>query len=347
MLPLPHTLSCLTLDNNLLQELPHEISQLSNLRQLSLHRNQLRTLPESLCELGLLEQLRLGANQLETLPPSFGRLTRLTELYCDNNFIHHLPSSLGDLSHLAILSLSHNQLQVSSFPNTCQNLTQLKYLYLEGNQLQTFPDFLCLPSLQGLALHDNQIKFLPENFMKMTLLSELFLQNNRLTALPSRFGELRRLNWLNVTQNYLTVLPLSMIHCTDLVQFFYGDNLFHEAKVTVGYHYDVPQLLDLCLGFVRSHCGNPESIQQANIPETLKAKLQEEANKCAHCDKVIYGPGAVAYCRKLASKYLSRSLRGNRLGQRQEGGQAGVPLLTAGFCSRTCGMISLVPREMK
>ena len=68
-----------------ISQLPDEIGELANLRQLYLSTNKLTSLPESIGNLTNLHQLWLDGNQLTTLPSSLSRLKRMGELKLAGN----------------------------------------------------------------------------------------------------------------------------------------------------------------------------------------------------------------------------------------------------------------------
>ena len=83
-----------------ISELPDEIGQLTNLRELILINNQLMALPETIGQLTKLKTLHLYHNQLGTLPESIRHLTKLEELQIVDNGISTLPEWICELTNL-------------------------------------------------------------------------------------------------------------------------------------------------------------------------------------------------------------------------------------------------------
>lgn len=100
---------------NLLEELPPEIGDLTNLTALILCDNKLTHLPKQLIKLTELKSLRLHQNQLQTLPQNLVQLTNLRELSLRNNplvirFIKEWPNSVPSLMEIAGNSIKKNRI---------------------------------------------------------------------------------------------------------------------------------------------------------------------------------------------------------------------------------------------
>nr|XP_018667143.1 leucine-rich repeat-containing protein 69 isoform X3 [Ciona intestinalis] len=125
-------LTFLNLNNNLLTELPPEISRLEALQVLSVCNNQLQNFPSQICNLPKLHELRASHNELESLPLEIGFLQNLSKLYISQNKIKELPEGLGKLRKLHLLDIAGNELRI--FPTEMHNIP-LKELYCEANPL--------------------------------------------------------------------------------------------------------------------------------------------------------------------------------------------------------------------
>ena len=99
--------------NQLTGQIPPELGNLVNLRELSLRHNQLAgTIPAELGNLTNLRQLWLGSNQLTgAIPPELGNLSNLQGLrLSDNGLTGIIPPELSDLTSLWTLQLAGNEL---------------------------------------------------------------------------------------------------------------------------------------------------------------------------------------------------------------------------------------------
>uniref|UniRef100_A0A8C6YCT6 Leucine-rich repeat-containing protein 40 n=1 Tax=Naja naja TaxID=35670 RepID=A0A8C6YCT6_NAJNA len=147
----------LNLGSNQLRNLPTEISAMKNLKQLDCTKNFLENIPPELGSMVSLEQLYLRRNKLCYLP-DFHSCTYLKELHVGENQIEVLRAEqLKYLNSLCVLELRDNKLKslpdeiillqglerldlsnndISNLPCKLGNLSQLKFLALEGNPLR-------------------------------------------------------------------------------------------------------------------------------------------------------------------------------------------------------------------
>jgi hypothetical protein len=124
--------------NNLRGELPPELGDLSQLRQLVLYFNLLDgPLPPELGRLDKLEVLILHNNDFEGgIPAEFGELRSLRKL----DLVHSglsgpLPPELGELDNLEVLNLKGNEFS-GVIPAEWAGMTSLENLFLSNNELE-------------------------------------------------------------------------------------------------------------------------------------------------------------------------------------------------------------------
>ncbi len=226
--------------NNLVGQLPTEMTVLTSLETLILYRNQLSgSLPTWLGNFPNLKNLSLNNNDFSgTIPAQLGSLPNLQILSLGSNQLTgEIPSQLGNLTHLQVLSLLGNQLY-GGIPDQLASLSSLQELSLGWNHLSgTIPDWLGnLTQLNTLGLTGNQLTGeIPATLQNLTGLLSLALGDNRLTgAIPSWLGQLTNLLNLWLHGNQLTGnVPAQLGGLTSLrALFLHGNQLtgsFPEA----------------------------------------------------------------------------------------------------------------------
>lgn len=176
-----------------------------------------RVLPSGIVKLTQLKYLDVTNNKLETLPSEIEALTKLKRLVVRLNKLRTLPAEVGDLKKIELLQLEQNQLTrlPNGFCGVGQNAdTPLIELALAQNKLQSLPeDFGACHPLRFLNLSDNLLKTLPESFGQLDIDWILDLRRNELEVLPDSFGELTLgkdgyPTYLYLDDNKLTSLPV-------------------------------------------------------------------------------------------------------------------------------------------
>lgn len=99
----------MTINENMITELPICIGHLRNLKTLIADCNKIERLPESICSCNRLRILSLAENNLKYLPDDIGRLSSLQVLNLCNNYLTYLPFSLTQITNLKSIWLSENQ----------------------------------------------------------------------------------------------------------------------------------------------------------------------------------------------------------------------------------------------
>lgn len=119
-------------------------------------------------------------------------LNKLKVLNLSHNTLCYLPEELNKLPNLKELNLSHNRLSEST-PKQWQWL---------GNCLSK--------SLILLDLSYNELRYIPDQIVKLQNLATLHLSHNLLQTLPAGIGSLRNLKIFSASNNALTILPGSV-----------------------------------------------------------------------------------------------------------------------------------------
>ena len=165
--------------NNLVGQIPEEITDMNRLAILDLRGNYLTgDLPDEIGNLSNLNFLDLSLNNITgIIPQGFGNLNNLT--YVDlvlNDLTGIIPEEIGNFIHLERLNLGGNNL-TGTIPNQLGNLSNLKFLSLE---------------------HNNLTGEIPPSLSLLNLLSHLYLSYNQLSGtIPPGFTNIRRVRFNN------------------------------------------------------------------------------------------------------------------------------------------------------
>lgn len=121
------------------------------------------------------------------------------------------------------LNLSRLDLEV--LPEKVRELTQLKFLILNGNRLIDLPEWLTeLVQLETVEVAFNQLTSLPNCLMQLSQLQILNFSGNWLAVLPDALGQQTQLQELYVVHNQLTELPDSLMQLAELRSLFVAHN---------------------------------------------------------------------------------------------------------------------------
>lgn len=123
----------LDLSKKRLRQVPEEVAQFRELRELRLDRNKLTELPEFLNQLPHLEIFSAEENKLTAFPTAMWQWPALRELHLGNNWIESIPLDIDNLHHLEVLGLWSNV--IGSFPASLSELPSLRRLDLLNNDM--------------------------------------------------------------------------------------------------------------------------------------------------------------------------------------------------------------------
>ncbi len=215
--------------NNLSGPLPSSIGDLRALVFLNFYNNKLTSMPSTLNQLTELDQLWLSNNNLTGDIPNLSNLTKLSQFDASENVSLNaapVPAWLNapNITNFGLRSTN----RVGSFPNF-DNAANLFYIDLTGNALTgPLPAFApgTLANLKYLFLQSNQISSIPAEIGNLTKLESLRLDNNLLSGpIPARIGDLINLNELILSTNQLSgTIPSTIGNLTNLYYLGLFDN---------------------------------------------------------------------------------------------------------------------------
>jgi len=194
-------------------QLPAEISNLTEIRQLLLTNNQLTgTLSDSWVSLTKLERVWLNLNKLSgSLPESWSSLVNLKHIWINTNqFSGLLPQSWAKLVNLELLNLAENNLS-GTLPTSWSSMVNMADLSINANKLTgTLPgSWSSMVKLDNLSLRDNQFSgTLPEAWSSFAVIRQFQLDNNQFIGpIPPSWASLTNLQFFTFEQNKITKLP--------------------------------------------------------------------------------------------------------------------------------------------
>ena len=174
------SLKTLNVSHNLLRSLI--LGNLDNLENLDLSHNNLNEMPELTDTLATLKVLEIAENNITTIPMDyFVETPALEELDLTTNHLQEI--NLEHLIHLTSLNLFSNELQ--AMPRITENLTLLKTMILESNEISQIPDGYLdkVPLIQKLIMSNNPL--LAFNCSGLIELKELRLNNTSMNEFPN------------------------------------------------------------------------------------------------------------------------------------------------------------------
>ena len=145
-----------------------------------------------------------------------------------NGLVGTIPSSIVNLTQIRYLTLDGNSL-TGMIPTSIGNLTYLQVFLLEYNQLSgSIPTSIGnLTNLLHLSFAANQLTgSIPTSVGNLTNLRNMYLYGNQLSdSIPSSIGNMTNIKDLELNNNKLTgSIPASMNNLTNLVDLFLYNN---------------------------------------------------------------------------------------------------------------------------
>ncbi|XP_067008464.1 insulin-like growth factor-binding protein complex acid labile subunit [Anabrus simplex] len=180
---------------------------LNKVEYLSLADNALPAIPQHvLRHMPLLKTLDLGRSHIRAVTTTdFQTLSDLQHLVLAGNAIATLEAM--SMPHtLRHLHIGRNEL--TSLNGTLRGLTELEWLFVNGNLLSSLDDQLPPDGAKLMLIHAafNKLERLPRELRNFMLIESLFFQNNELKNLGGALQKSRRLRRLDLTHNHIQEL---------------------------------------------------------------------------------------------------------------------------------------------
>lgn len=193
----------LTIQSNILKELPEEIGLLKNLVYLSITGKELVTLPESLSKLEKLESISIWRSpNITKVPESLRLLPNLSTISIWWGNTTDLTAFNSGFKALKACSISESPLNDEAILPVFQ-LSNLESLSITDALLTTIPtDILNLKHLETLTLDKNQLKEIPSFLAQLSALRRLHFEKNQVTSFPtflSKMPSIEHIRWQDNT----------------------------------------------------------------------------------------------------------------------------------------------------
>lgn len=239
-------------------DFPIELTNCTQLNQLTIENLPIHSLPIELSNLTLLEVFHFSYLPLKEIPNAFHSLKSLKDLrvkICHQlKSVKHFESlknlellvfgELGKLEHIDIdfsnwKNLKHfscnSLLKLRSIDSTLTSISNLETISLSNLPLlDSLPPFsknnLSIKSI-GLSGIDSIIK-LPDSYAELTNLERLDLKTDSIKSLPEDIGQLQNLTHFTCYDKKLTYIPLSIVDIKKLLRIEIYRNHADDKEVT-------------------------------------------------------------------------------------------------------------------
>ncbi|XP_073043655.1 uncharacterized protein [Primulina eburnea] len=267
--------------------IPSSISNASNLNNLDVGTNSFSGPIPDFSNLKLLRRLLMGENNLtgEHYNQEMRFLSSLTNCrqlesveVSLNQLDGILPASIGNFSDSLQVFRAFGCRIKGSIPQEMGNLTSLRDLYLDSNELTGFIP-RTLGKLTGLVrvyLEYNKLGgYIPSDLCQLRNLGDLYLSNNMLIGpIPECVGELKSLRRLYLDSNkFESRVPFNLWNLNDLSALNLSTNILNGSLPPAVGNLKVIRELDLSWnqfsGEIPSNIGDQESLSFLSLAQNI------------------------------------------------------------------------------
>lgn len=192
--------SLLISGNPELVRLPYSVAKLYSLNSILIKNNPKLQITDSLFSHQSLEDITITGGNITKIPLPIYRLSNLKMLVYYDNKISTVSASIADLTNIRVINFNKNQL--TDFP-AVDRLVNLEDLNLSSNKLTRLPKGIeRLRKLKSLRISNNNIDDRSTGVLQnLTQLENLDLGDNKLTQLPPGIEKLKKLKYLRLEGN--------------------------------------------------------------------------------------------------------------------------------------------------
>ncbi len=305
-----------------LKEIPAELLQLTQLKRLDLSYNLLQTLPTDFRQFTQLAFLKLGNNHFHELAPVLFQLPSLKCLDVRFNRLQAISENIIQLATLESLNLRANY--IHELPPELGRLPKLKYISLQQN---TALDLWQVAEVLGKLKHPFELDLsacrlygLPDNFGQMTYLSSLKLSDNPHLDLRDSFDKLARLPHLSILdiENTNEEIPenitqLQNLHTLTYNQLGSGIGARHLVKLKNLKYLDAKKSK---LAYIPDWLMQMPQLQSLNLSDNHISYLPEDFKNLKNLKKLDFRNNSFTKIPPILSQHLAQfeelNLEGNK-----------------------------------
>ena len=211
-LQLSETVQNLNISKNKLTDLPSEISQLCNLKEVNLSQNCLKAIPQVLQNLPSLVTMNFANNLISV---SDQRSLNLDDEF---EFLKPRLENKFELSNAEDSIYSEEELNETSVIS-CSKLPNKSNSVDSGILLMDNSfDFAKMINLTCIDLSHNEIQFFPESLSELVNLQSLNISHNYLACVPPTLKSAPNLRYLNLSWNRLVEVPMWVSQLTKCIK---------------------------------------------------------------------------------------------------------------------------------
>jgi len=122
-----------------------------SVERLKLKRKGYKEIPSEIFNFKNLKELDLGGNKIKNIDPKIGLLSKLEILKLNRNQIVLIPTSISKLDSLKYLDVGLNK--INALPEEMKTMRSLEFLQIWGNELTVIPEPISkMPNLKWLDM---------------------------------------------------------------------------------------------------------------------------------------------------------------------------------------------------
>ena len=282
----------LSLADNAIPEIPRTMFEHTpNLGTLDIARGKIKGIrSDDFMRLKNLQTLIVASNEIEMLEKDCFPKS-LTSLHIGRNRISSLNGTLRQLTDMKMLFINANNL-TSLEDELPDNAPYLMMLMASNNRLEKLPKTVRnLVALDTCYINDNELRSLDGLFSHRNSLLRLYLEHNKIEYLAEdEFLKSENIDEINLSSNLIPSLNKSLLFITNLRYANLSGNLLREFSMQEIYKLMKLRHLDLSFNRIEKLTGRHENVSE--IPSmTLLYQLLMSNNLLKSLDGALAGLG--------------------------------------------------------